>query len=45
MAVGAVHAQTMTDAVYIALDQYPSILASQAKSAAAEADITRAQGA
>lgn len=39
------YAQTMTDAVYIALDQYPSILASQAKSAAAEADITRAQGA
>ena len=42
---GAAHAQTLTDAVYIALDQYPSILASQAKSAAADADITRAQGA
>lgn len=45
MGAGLAHAQSMTDAVYIALEQYPSILASQAKSSAAEADITRAQGA
>jgi adhesin transport system outer membrane protein len=39
------HAQNMQEAVQIALQQYPSILAAQANERGAIADITRAQGA
>lgn len=39
------HAQNMHEAVLIALQQYPSILAAQANERGAIADITRAQGA
>ena len=39
------HAQNMQEAVLIALQQYPSILAAQANERGAIADITRAQGA
>lgn len=38
-------AQSLNDAVVIALDQYPAILAAQARAQAADADIQRAQGA
>ncbi len=37
------HAQTLTDAVRIAMSQYPTILAAQARAQAADSDITRAQ--
>ena len=39
----ATNAQTMNQAVMIALSQYPAILAAQSKKQAAESDITRAQ--
>ena len=42
---GVAHAQDMKEAVRIALQQYPSILAAQANQRGAKADITRAQGA
>jgi len=38
-------AQSLNEAVVIALDQYPAILAAQARAQAADADIQRAQGA
>lgn len=37
--------QSLSEAVAIALDQYPAILAAQARAQAADADIQRAQGA
>lgn len=39
------YAQTMNQAVMIALSQYPAILAAQSKKQAADSDITRAQAA
>jgi outer membrane protein TolC len=42
---GAGTAQSLNEAVVIALDQYPAILAAQARAQAADADIQRAQGA
>lgn len=39
------NAQTLRDAVLIALSQYPSIVAAQSKTEAADSDIIRAQGA
>ena len=40
-----IHAQSLHEAVLIALAQYPAILAAQSKTEAADSDITRAQGA
>ena len=40
----ATQAQTLTEAVQIALTQYPTILAAQARSDASESDIIRARG-
>jgi len=42
---GWVHAQSLPEAVSIALSQYPTILAAQANQQAAEHEVTRAQGA
>jgi outer membrane protein TolC len=42
---GASMGQSLNEAVVIALDQYPAILAAQARAQAADADIQRAQGA
>ncbi len=42
---GSAAAQTLREGVGIALSQYPTILAAQARKDAAESDITRAQGA
>ena len=42
---GSADAQTLREGVAIALSQYPTILAAQARKDAAESDITRAQGA
>lgn len=43
--VGHAHAQNLHEAVMIALQQYPAILAAQSRSEAADSDIIRAQGA
>ena len=42
---GASAGQSLNEAVVIALDQYPAILAAQARAQAADSDIQRAQGA
>lgn len=42
---GASAGQSLNDAVVLALDQYPAILAAQARAQAADSDIQRAQGA
>ena len=42
---GASAGQSLNEAVVIALDQYPAILAAQARAQAADSDIERAQSA